>query len=167
MIERSDVGAWVVKGNPNTWDYFGAAYGQRSDRHGRYESAWTLHRSYRTSLIRKGDLIALWITTYRDAGIYEIGRVTGEARPVTGMELSHLRDLSRADQPYEAVDYLAVRLVPHVPSEWMKNHRVLSKCEHFRTPQLGNPTYFTPSEVRALSRRIHPEGLKTAGWPVS
>jgi hypothetical protein len=50
-LTREQVGAWIVKSNPDeTWPYFAASQGQRRDT--RFQRAWTLGETYREELIR-------------------------------------------------------------------------------------------------------------------
>src|SRR4051812_18011967 len=78
LIDYTDVGCWIVKGDPRTWDYFTALAEDHtpSVKPHVYRSGWTLGRTYRSEMIRKGDLIALWITGPNNPGIYEFGWVT-------------------------------------------------------------------------------------------
>lgn len=65
MIDQTDVGCWIVKGDPKTWDYFTALDEDESQpiRPHVYANGWTLGNNYRNELIRKDDLIALWNRT--------------------------------------------------------------------------------------------------------
>lgn len=150
-ITRADVGAWVVKANPQMWDVHAAI--------GRDESlpGYRLYPSYRIDLVEPGDRVLIWATQDRARklpagfvgeaivdGLPENGRGTGDLwrdrsekvkiRPYLG-----LRETVWWDQP---VDVGACRADP-----------VLSGLEVIRVPQLGNPNYATPEQVAALDLR--------------
>lgn len=57
---RSDVGAWVFKGNPEqTWDYFSAVVDEGRLPGVPVAGCWTVGNTYRTDMIEPGDLMVL------------------------------------------------------------------------------------------------------------
>lgn len=171
MVERSEVGAWVVKGDPSVWDYFGALEASTErplERHA-FPSTWTLGRTSRNKLIEEGDLIALWITGSDRPGIHEVGWVTSTAYEVRGMGEEFAVDRERAAAARWAVDYAAVRLgADYAARPELKADPVLRGCEHFRAPQMSNPTYLTVDEAAALARlldqRLPADVLEASRW---
>src|SRR4051794_39643152 len=130
MIDYTDVACWIIKGDPKTWDYFTASAEDVTPplKPHVYPSAWTLGRTYRNEMIRRGDLIALWITGPKSPGIYEFGWVTSE-EPFEGdgFDDRYAVDLKRAREPAPAIEYAAVRLHENfVPRPEMKADPVLS-----------------------------------------
>lgn len=82
MIDYTDVGCWIVKGDPNTSDYF--RWLDENDTPPEkphvYVSSWTLGDTNRTQMMCPVDLIALCITGCQNPGIYDFGWVTSETR---------------------------------------------------------------------------------------
>jgi hypothetical protein len=172
LIEYTDVGCWIVKGDPNTWDYFTALAEDRTPplKPRIYPGSWTLGRTYRNDLMRKGDLIALWITGPKKPGIYEFGWVTSEEPYESdGFDDRYAVDRQRARQKTPGIDYAAVRLrQDYIPRPEIKADPVLSGCEQFKAPQGSNPSYLDAAQASALARLIAervPMGrLKDAKW---
>lgn len=172
MINHDDVGCWIIKGNPNAWDYFTALQENKTSALKRhvYPNDWTLGKTYRNQLVQKGDLIALWITGQKNPGIYEFGWVTSdEAYHVDGWDDTYALDLARADQSGWAVEFAAVRLEDnYLPRATMRADAILSGCEPFRAPQVSNPSYLNPMETKALAQllaiRVPQSHLEAANW---
>lgn len=158
MISFADVGCWIVKGNPATWDYFRSisdGYLGPEARPGIHERGWTLGSNYRNAMIRQGDLIALWITGPKNPGIYEFGYVTGDLYEVDGMNTEYAVDSGKARVPTVAVPFVAKVLHDEfVPRAEMKTDPVLAGCEQFRAPQVANPSYLTPGEAQVLAQQL-------------
>ena len=167
-----DVGCWIVKGDPKTWDYFTALAEDQTPpvKPNVYPSAWTLGRTYRNGMIRKGDLIALWITGPKNPGIYEFGWVTSdEPYEGDGFDDRYAVDHRRAREKAPAIEYAAVRLYEnYVPRPEMKADPVLSGCEQFKAPQGSNPSYLEPDQTKALAQliaaRVPMARLKDGKW---
>ncbi len=70
-LNRSDVRAWVLKGNPAIYDAVSAM-----DANVAFDS-WRLYPSYRLELIAEDDRVVLWLTG-AERGLYAAGRVTGD-----------------------------------------------------------------------------------------
>lgn len=172
MIEKSDVGCWIVKGDPSRWDYFTSRENDITPpiRKHLYPGGWTLGKSYRTDLVEKGDLVALWITGPDEPGIYEFGRVTSESPWLSeGWVAEYVVDQRKGRQQHWAFDYEAVRLwQDYVPRATMKADPVLSQAEQFRAPMISNPTYLTPEESKVLARllanHVSSSAIEAAGW---
>jgi len=162
-MDRDDLGCWIVKGNgaanPGYLDIdIGTA---RSMPTSVIETTWCLSpRTRRPALVRRGDLVALWITGKKNPGIYEFGRVTsdGVADDLTDPESSlH-------------VDFQAIRLDQdsYVPRAVMATWPTLRDCEQFRAPIVANPSYLTRPEAAALAgliaQRVPRESMEISGW---
>lgn len=163
-LSHVDVGAWVFKGNPDkVWDYF-AELEDSGRKGGDIEhSAWTLHDTYRTLLIEKGDLVVLWITGEFQAGIWEIGVVNGPLETDV-IDEDYLIDNARKGQRVLVAPFKSFLLEAYVALNDMKNDPNLVGCEQIRIPIMSNPTYLTPKEVDALTQYIPAKALKAAGW---
>jgi hypothetical protein len=154
-LTKRDVGCWVLKANPETWAYFDAIEADGVRPGEVVWGSWTLSSNYRTNdLMQKHDPMVLFVTGARRSGIHEVGFLAGEPVPCEGMNTDFAVDLEVAAQPTMAVDYWGVRLREPVPRGELKSHKTLSKAEHFRMPQMSNPTYLTPIQWRSLWRLL-------------
>jgi hypothetical protein len=171
LLDYTDIGCWIVKGDPEVWDYWGKRQNDQSQpvRPGIYESGWTLGHTYRNEMVKKGDLIALWITGAVDPGIYEFGYVTEEVYDCNGFDPTYAVDEAKSQRAEFAIDYRAARLWDdYVPREEMKADPALSGAEQFRASQITNPTYLTPNETKALAAllaaRVPAARMKASRW---
>ncbi|WP_207843597.1 hypothetical protein [Williamsia soli] len=123
--------------------------------------SWCLSaRSGRRTLVREGDLVALWVTGPKDPGIYEYGWVTGvkPQEPIADSEF-----VNGTGAPQDKLHYQAIRLgrSGHIARSLMQATPELAACEQLRAPMMSNPSYFTDDEVRGLARLI--AARQTAG----
>ncbi len=76
LVTRENLGAWVLKCNPQVWDLGGFL-----DDGNDYIDSWSVVDNYRTSLMEPGDRVIFWVSgplTGRLArGIWGLGHVTG------------------------------------------------------------------------------------------
>jgi hypothetical protein len=167
QLTRSNVGAWVFKGNPqDTWDYFAALENESRAPGVLVDETWTVGTTYRTHLIQPEDLMVLWITGTKDPGIYEIGKVSGTPEEVDGIDENYLVNPNLAKKRTYAVPYTSLLLGHAIPRADMKADPILGTCEQFVIPVIGNPTYLTPEQRDALLVFISPAELRIAGWPL-
>ena len=79
-VNRADLGAWLARCNPATWDL--AAYVAAGHR---TIGTWSVRDNYRSRLMRPDDAIVFWVSgvdrTYR-RGIWGIGRITDRPEAV-------------------------------------------------------------------------------------
>ena len=125
------------------------------------ETTWCLSgRTRRPALVRRGDLIALWITGKKDPGIYEFGYVTSDGvaeEPMVPESALH-------------VEFQAIRLDPdsYVPRAVMAASPTLRDCEQFRAPIVANPSYLTRPQAVVLAgliaSRAPRESMEISGW---
>ena len=162
------LGCWVVKANPETWDYFGYSDDEGARPGTIRDHGWTVSRNYRSEMMASGDLIALWVTGRESPGIYEVGQVTGYVYDVDGMNPDYAIDRDKADQPTLAVPFRATPLHTHVARPDILDDPALNGCEQIRMPRVSNPTYLTVDEVESLGRhlrgRISAAAARELGW---
>jgi hypothetical protein len=148
-LERSDVGAWVLKASPAVWDVNEMIADQQPP-----PENFRLHETYRVSLIEVGDPVWLWTTASRTslrrpARFVALGRVSGRAAKGQG------------GGPYWVDDVEAGRLRPYLPVEleWLatpilsttvRAHPTLSSFELLRATSMSNPSYLTPEQDAAM-----------------
>lgn len=163
QLSRADVGAWVFKGNPGTWDYF--ANLEDSGRRPRdvEDGAWTLGTTYRSAMVEQDDLVVLWITGNDSPGIYEIGYINGPLETDV-IDTEYLVDQGKRGKTVPVAPFRSALLTDHVPRSDLKADPVLGGCEQFRIPVISNPTYLTPQELEALLTYVTSKDLKAAQW---
>jgi hypothetical protein len=172
VIEYSDVGCRIVKGDPKRWDYFAWLAGDQSQplKAHVYPNDWTLGNTYRNEMIRSGDLIALWITGQKKPGIYEFGWViSDEPYESDGFDPRYIVDPQDSGGLCQAIDFASVRLRDnYLPRPEMKANPVLSGAEQFHAAQGANPSYLDPDQARELARllacRVPNSHLEAAKW---
>ena len=79
-VTRENLGAWVLRCNPKTWDV--AAF---VDEGCRSITGWSVTSGYRSELMAPGDRALFWVMGTDKAytrGIWGIGTVTGYAKPI-------------------------------------------------------------------------------------
>jgi hypothetical protein len=163
-LSRTNVGAWVVKCNPQgVWDYF-----QEIDDSGRTEGSvddggWTLGKTYRNELLHKEDLVVLWVGGTRESGIHEIGWITNTVYTDT-IDDNYLIDEYRRGKPVDTIPFRTLLLDGFVARADMKADSALRDCEPLRAPRGANPSYLTPAETSALAAYFTSKQLKAAGW---
>lgn len=162
-IGRSDVGAWLVKGDPAKWDY----WTERADRGlgpgSLVSDSWSLGSTYRNKLIEPGDPIALYIGGPRYPGIVEIGTIT-EERFTGTWSSEYVLDESERNKLREFITYTGVILSQPVPRSALKNDPHLRHSEVVRQGQITNPSYLTPEEASVLRSLVVGSDLSAAGW---
>ena len=167
-LTETDIGAWIVQGNPRTWDYFDSCKDDGLSPGDTRDNGWTLHSSYRVALMKPDDLVILWLTDIprRDywPGVYEIGQLTSEASKNFGMNPDYILDKTYVPHAGHAVDFRSYILPSPLRSVDLRSDPQLANCEKFRVPMLGNPLYLTPLETVALSSHLPASQLKKAGW---
>jgi len=132
-ITQDSLGAWLLKADPA-----GGRLGEHAAN--RFESVTTrcVRPSYRTSLVRAGQPVLLWVSG-RDprlpAGLHAVGRTTG---PVG----------ESPDGPVMPVRLAA--LVPPVPRAALVEHPVLGGLEVLRMAAGSNPSYLDAGQYAAL-----------------
>lgn len=135
-ITRSDVGAWVLKGNPEQeWDYFAARddEGLRSGRKA-LNQTWSIGINYRAHLVEPKDLVVLWISGKESPGVHQLGVVSGPIfEDVINDEF--LVNEHRRGRREWFTTFNSYLLPRPIPRSVIKSHPVLSASEVIRAPQ--------------------------------
>lgn len=156
MVTRANLGAWVLKCNPEVWDL-----AEFLELGGHTITDWSVAENYRADLMRKRDPVIFWVSgprsgdlTYR--GLWGIGRLAGtpQMNPAGDQPVEESLWL---DQRMEAThDYGVLTDLPllddPIPAEVIEHDPILSGCEIFRAQQMANPSYLTKEEYAALKR---------------
>ena len=100
-MDRSDVGGWLFKCDPRTWDIDAAV------RDNRRIDRWRVRTSYRLDLINAGDPAVVWVTgprrQERTPGISAVGYTTGELFE------------DDTSVPYRAITPTVAKMRPDIP----------------------------------------------------
>jgi len=152
-VTRENLGAWLLKCNPRTWDF--EAFRQT----GQLLDNWSVQPTYRTELIEAGQRVLLWVTGSDGAtpqpGLWGTGFVTDHVypgSPETGDPLwldEEKRDLSTLFVPFtmqiwdEPIARPALQADPQ-----------LAGMEIFRQPQMSNPVWVSTTELEALQAHV-------------
>ena len=167
-LHRELIGCWVLKANPNTWDYRAALEDEGVGPNQKYPSDWTLGTTYRNDLMVPGDLMILLVTGKDEPGVYEIGKLTSQAFGSDGMSLDYAVDEQAARRARVAIEYEAVVLKSPVPRAALKEDPALSESEPLRIPIISNPSYLTPDEVATLGQllvgHVTKAAARSVGW---
>lgn len=163
-ISRNDVGAWVVKGNPDSkWSYFDSLADDGLKPGDRRDSDWSLGPTSRNSMLEAGDLLVLYMGGAA-AEVVELGRVTSETLFTDRWDPAHVLDPKEGNRDKLFFSYSGVILTTPVPRADLKANAAIADTEFIRAPQMSNPTYLTPEAVRALASMASVEDLTSAGW---
>ena len=147
VVTAADLGAWVLKANPQVWDLqrWIAEGGQRLDD-------WTVAHNYRAQMMAPGDPVLLWVTGSDPgcpAGFRAIGTVSGPCREGSADSSYWIDRKAKARADYFA--QVDLRLLPAVvPKHAVQHHRVLRDIELLRSPFASNPSHLTLEQMAAL-----------------
>jgi len=124
-ISRENLGAWILKCNPDVTDVAGLI--------DQGVSSWCVQKSYRTDLFEAGQPVLLWVSGSA-GGVWASGRVTGPAE---------LRS--------KYVVPVVLEFLPEpVVREVVRAHPALAELEVLRQPQMSNPSFATCTQYAAL-----------------
>ena len=148
-LQRSDIGAWVLKANPTIWDVNSMIDDQQSP-----PENFRLHETYRVQLIEVGDPVWLWATASRTAPRRPARFVASGV--VVGADAE-----GRGGGPYWVDDDEAKKFRPYLPVklDWLpvpisadelRQSPTLAKFELLRATSMSNPSYLTPEQDAEL-----------------
>lgn len=174
-VQHGDVGAWFLKCNAITvWDY-NAHIRRIGTRPGRVRpTSWTVTGTSRPAEMQVGDKVVLRVRDAKGWWITEIGRLRAPL-PDEGTALGGPL-IEGVLEPLELVDrtlenkvgnfacYDAVILRRPIDRQTFLSEGVLAGSEPISASRVGNPSVFTPPQVSALERHIHPADRRIAGW---
>lgn len=144
-LTESDIGCWVVKSAlaPTAvvpgWQPGSVA-----------EVVRCVRRSYRLSLMQRGQRLVLWCSGPR-GGVHAVGTLTTPPAPDDD-----------PDGPRIGVRLL--RLAAPVPRSDLLGHPAFAATEVLRVPAGSNPSFLRPDETAALIDLLDAADLRAAGW---
>lgn len=146
-VSREQLGAWVVKANPGLWDVHAARAAKEP------LERWRLTESYRLDLVERGDRLLVWATRGSSTTL-PVGFL-GEATVAGPLEIdvggSHWKRSADREQVRPYVPLRRTRwLRTAVTIDECRAHPVLRTIEVLRAPRIGNPSWLTADQLRAL-----------------
>lgn len=157
-VTRKNLGAWVLKCNPEVWDL--ATFVELG---GDTILDWSVAQNYRSDLMRKGDPVVFWVVgprngliTYR--GLWGVGRLTGTPQwdpsgPLDPANSLWLDKEKEGEHEYGVLTQIPLLHHP-IPADVIAAEPVLKDCEIFRVQQIANPSFLTKEEHKALQRIV-------------
>ena len=155
-VERSHLGAWLLKCNPALWDLRGLL-----DSGERRLSSWAVHPSYRTRLVAPGDRVVFWVSgAGRDGltrGVWGLGHTLAEVEPWVETSQGYWRSAAASHAVRERVE-IDVRLLESPVADVDLRAAGIDDLEVQRQPFMANPSWLSREQVAAL-QQVLPE------WP--
>lgn len=154
-LTPDDVGAWLLKANPKTWDitrWVRETAGRVDDQDAKIDD-WTIQDNYRSWVMDHGQRAVLWVSgdgKQIEPGIWGVGWVTGPSywgQPVAGDYWLDEEARKNADL-FADVD-IALLGAPVSRAAFMSS-AVLCGAEVVKAAWASNPSYLTPEEFAAL-----------------
>ncbi len=156
-VERSRLGAWLLKCNPALWDLRGLL----DSGEGRLTS-WAVQPGYRARLVVPGDRIVFWVSgDGRDGlsrGIWGLGHATAEVEP--WVETSPGRWHGSAHHGVRARVEVDIALLDEPVTDRQLRAVGIDGLEVQRQPFMSNPSFVSRTELAALRPVLPP-------WPAA
>ncbi|MCU1538319.1 MAG: hypothetical protein JWP82_2670 [Humibacillus sp.] len=155
-VERTTLGAWLLKCNPALWDLRGLV----DDGDARVTS-WAVQPGYRARLMAPGDRVVFWVSGDGRQGfargIWGLGSVVAEAEPWVETEQGLWHSASDSHRVHARVE-VDVPLL-HVPVTDEQLRAVgIDRLEVQRQPFLANPSVLRRDDLAAMRDLLPP-------WP--
>jgi hypothetical protein len=156
-VTLSNLGAWVFKCNPKTWDLETFV----ADGHTHIES-WSVANNYRSELIQHGQRALFWVSGAEDGamprGIWGYGWTIGTLRFVAQAPENYwVDDYKRIDSHCFAPTDLDLLDAPLTSAE-LKQLKALDDLEVLRQPFASNPSWVNQSQLATIEDLLPP-------WP--
>ncbi len=153
-VSEDNLGAWVFKCNPKVWkiDEFISDGNDWIDN-------WSVVDNCRSEMIRDGQRAILWVSGQEvgrtPRGIWGMGWTTGSRYPVVETEAGYRANRERRAAVGWFVPTDIVLLdEPILAADVRKHHPELQGLEVFRSPQMGNPSWISKSQLALLDELL-------------
>ena len=160
-ITQENLGAWVLKCNPKTWDI------ETAIADGDYVIGdWSVQDNYRSRMMAAGDPVVLWVTgdgSRVTPGFWAFGEVDGPVDFELTLDSDTAEPGAEPDEDGPGwLDESAMLRARYFAPVWLPlleapiaratvaANAVLSGCELMRQPQMGNPSWLTRDEYAEL-----------------
>ncbi|MEW1952112.1 EVE domain-containing protein [Terrabacter sp. NPDC080008] len=153
-VERSRLGAWLLKCNPELWDLRGLL-DSGQDR----LTSWAVQPGYRSRLVAPGDPVLFWVSgggrQGLQRGIWGLGHTTAEVEPWAETEQGRWRSASASHGVRARVE-IDVRLLDQPVSDDELRAAGIDGLEVQRQPFMANPSFVTSDQLAALRPLLPP-----------
>lgn len=157
-IERSALGAWLLKCNPTLWDLRGFI-----DAGATRLTSWAVQPGYRARLMAPGDRVLLWVSGDGSAGlgrgIWGLGHTTAEAEPWVETAQGRWRSAASRHVVRARVE-LDVALLDAPVTDRQLRAAGVEGLEVQRQPFMANPSYVSRDQLAVVETLLPP-------WPPS
>ena len=159
LIDRYDLGAWLVKVDPKTWD-LPAWMADGNDA----IQAWSVADDDRGQLMERGDKVIFWVSgdsKVMSRGIWGLGYVTGELHDALPLgpddDLGYWLDLAAATaETNEVPVYIPILAVPVSDQDLRADG--IDDLEIQQSPEVSNPSWVSSSQLARIEELL-------LGWP--
>lgn len=155
-VERSELGAWLLKCNPGAWDLRGFL-----DAGEERVTSWSVQPGYRSALMAPGDRVLFWVSGDGRQGfvrgIWGLGRVVAEAEPWS----EATRGFWRAADGHHGIRArveVDITLLREPVSDAQLRAAGVDDLEVQRQPFAANPSWVSNTQLAALEDLLPP-------WP--
>ena len=151
-IDRDNLGAWLLKANPNLWDVSGfLTAGENRIR------SWAVQPGYRSRLMTPGDRVLFWVSgdgrSGLARGIWGDGEVIAPAEDWVDAERGHWRDDSARAAVRARIQVNIAFLDEPVTAEELRA-RGLTDLEVLRIPQGANPSWVSRHQLAIVDELL-------------
>lgn len=153
-VERSRLGAWLLKCNPELWDLRGLLESGQ-DR----LTSWAVQPGYRARLVAPGDPVLFWVSgggrQGLERGIWGLGHATAESEPWAETDQGRWRSASASHGVRARVE-IDVRLLDEPVTDHELRVAGIGGLEVQRQPFMANPSFVSREQLAALRPLLPP-----------
>jgi hypothetical protein len=152
MIDRDNLGAWLLKANPALWDMSGflAAGGSQI-------RSWAVRPGYRSRLMSPGDRVLFWVSgdgrSGLARGIWGDGRVVAPAEDWVDAEAGFWRDDNARAAVRARVRVDITFLEEPVTAAELRAHG-MTDLEVLQIPQGANPSWVSRDQLARIDQLL-------------
>lgn len=151
-VQRSDLGAWLLKCNPTAWDLPGFwASGERR------LTSWSVRPGYRSALMSPGDRLLWWVSGDGRSGfargIWGLGHVLSEVEPWSEGDRGFWRASDGHHQIRARVE-IDVALIDEPVTDAELKAAGINDLEVQRQPFAANPSWVSRGRLALLEELL-------------
>lgn len=164
-VDRSTLGAWLLKCNPDLWDLRGLL-DAGDDR----LTSWAVQPGYRARLMAPGDLVAFWVSGDGRQGfargVWGLGTIVAEAEPWVETDQGLWRNPSASHRVRARVE-VDIRLLAAPVTDQQLRAAGIDGLEVQRQPFMGNPSFLSRDDLGAVRELLPPWPPAAGAGPTS
>ena len=151
-IDRDNLGAWLLKANPQLWDMRGFLEAGENRL-----TSWAVRPGYRTALMAPGDRVLFWVSGNGRSGlargVWGVGQVVAPAEEWVDAEPGFWQH-DGARQAVRARVRVDIGLLDEPVTAEELRARGLTDLEVLRMPQGANPSWVTRAQLAILEELL-------------